>query len=281
MGTVTSPQLWSEPLLPRPWKLGSLAASLVLVSQAVRLFPIASQTWTVSLFGLVLTLPVGAGGLVALFIVLFALSGMDWLLQDHPLYREIRHRWVYAVMPTLTAWTLEMALLYTPPTALWWVALLSGALLLVAILVAEYVSADPGAPGYWLAQIGLTTLGFLLFFLLSLYAYASHWRLLWVMPLLTVTAGLITLRLFLLYSFGRFCVLETLIITLLTSQALMVLYHANLSALGYALTLTGWMYILHMVLRNLREGTPLAEALREPLFVMFILGSVLLWLEWR
>ncbi len=281
MSVFPSARFWSVDLLPRPWKLGSLAAALVLVSQAVHLFPLSSRTWTVSVFGLAVTVPLGAAGLVALFIVLFALSGVDWLLQDHPLYGEIRHRWVYAVMPVLTAWTLEMALLFTPPTFLWWVALVGGALFLVAVLVAEYVSVDPENPGYWMAQIGLTTLGFLLFFLLSLYAYASHWRLLWVMPVLTLTGGFIALRLFLLYSFGRFCWLETVVITLLTSQALMVLYHFDMTALGYALSLTGWMYGLHTTLRNLREGAPLLEALRESLFVIAILGGLLIWLEWR
>lgn len=272
---------WEADIVPRPWKLGALAAALVLASQMVQLFPIASRMWQVSVLGLWITFSIGASGLVAAFIALFVLSGLEWILQDHPGYAEHRHLSLHAILPTLAAWTLEMALLYTPATVVWWVVLLTGSLLLVAVLVAEYVAVDTRSPGYWLAQAGLGTLGFVLFFLLSLYVRLAQWRLLWALALLAPVAAVLTLRLFYLYTFGRWCWVEVAVISLLITHTLMVLYVYPLSPLGFAFAITAVLYVLHSLLRSLQEGHNWQEALREPLWLLVLLGGVLVWLEWR
>ncbi len=280
MSSVPSLWPWEDDVAPQPWKLGALAAALVLASQMVRLFPVEPRTWELAFLGLLINFSLAPAGLVALFIPLFALSGLEWVLQDHPGYRRQQGVGLHAVLPVLGAWVLEMALLYTASGWVWWVVLLTGSLLLIGILVAEYAAIDPRSPGYWLAQVGLTVQALVLFFLMTLYLRAAQWRLLWMLLVLVPVAALLTLRLFHLYTFGRWCPVEAAVITLVMAQAMMILYVYPFSPAGYALLLTLILYGLHTVLRNVREGHTWQETLRGLWWTLALLGFVLVWLEW-
>ncbi len=280
MQAALSPSTWRAAWLPRPWKLGSIAAALVLVSLAVRLFQFPPRVWSLTVLGLVVSVPFTPAGLVALFLVLFTVSGVDWLFQDHPRYGRLPHLWLHTLLPTFTAWTLEMALLFTREPTRWWAMLVGGSLLLIGVLMAEYVALDPESPPFVAVQAGLTALGYLLFLMAAMYTRMAGWRLLWAAPTLTLMAGLVSLRLFALYTFGRFVWLETWMVTLLMGQAVLVMHVLALSPLGYGLALVLGLYVLHTVYRGLLEGHTLREALREPMWVALLLVGALLWLEW-
>ncbi len=277
--TVSLP-VWSSPWLPRPWKLGSIAAALVLVSLAVRLFPFQPRAWKVVVLGLEVTVPFTPAGLVALFLLLFVLSGVDWLFQDHPRYGNIPGLWKHAVLPTFAAWTLEMVLLHTRSPVGWWAALALGSVLLVMVLLGEYISAEPESPPFVMAQLGLTWMGHLHFFVAALYTQVAQWRLLWVAPLLTFMGGLVHYRLLGLSPGFHSVMLETLMATTLMGQAVLVASVMPLSPRSFGLGLTVWLYIIYTVFRNLMEGATLREALREPLLAALLLTGALLWMEW-
>ncbi len=280
MGTLLT---WSreqkgERVIPAPWQPGAIAAVLVLASQAVRLFPLPTRMLQFPLPGLLVTLPIGPGALVALFIVLFAFSGMDWLLSQHPRYRRSR-LWVHAGLPILTAWMLEVALLSVPPTYVWWVVLLTGALVLVGVLVAEYLSLSTEHPAYWSLQFGLGGLGIFVFFLLAMFTRMAGWRLLWTLPTLTLVGGFLAMRMFYLLAFERFLWPETLTVSVLLGHGVMAFFLITTSTLSFALLSAGWLYVLFSCVRNLWEGDPWYQALRDPLLVAAVLGGVLLWLR--
>jgi hypothetical protein len=125
-----------------------------------------------------------AGGLTA--------TGMDWLLRGHPALqgrRTVDH-WM---LPTLTAVIIGIVLDILPSGSAWWIGLVTGAIL-VAVLVAEYITVDPGAPLYALASAGLTALSYALFLLFVISLRLGAARLFLVIPAVLIASGLVALR---------------------------------------------------------------------------------------
>jgi hypothetical protein len=196
-----------------------------------------------------------AGGLMA--------TGMDWLLRGHPGLQERRtiDHWM---LPTLTALIIGIVLDILPRGPAWWIGLITGAVILVAVLVAEYITVDPGAPLYALAAAGLTALSYALFLLFVISLRLGAARLFLVVPAVFVAAGLVTLRTLHLRFSERWDFPWALGIGLVCAQAAAGLHYWPLSSLQFGLAVLAPLYALNALASALSEDVPVRSALREP-----------------
>ena len=196
-----------------------------------------------------------AGGLTA--------TGMVWLLHGHPAlqgHRTIEH-WM---LPTLTAVIVGIVLDILPSGSAWWIGLLTGAVILLAVLVAEYIAVDPGAPPYALASAGLSALSYALFLLFVISLRLGAARLFLVVPAVFVASGLVALRTLHLRVSEKWDFPWALCIGLVCAQMAAGLHYWPLSSLQFGLAVLGPMYALTTLASGLAEDLPLRNAVRKP-----------------
>jgi hypothetical protein len=196
-----------------------------------------------------------AGGLTA--------TGMDWLLRGHPALqgrRTVDH-WM---LPTLTAVIIGIVLDILPSGPAWWIGLVTGAVILVAVLTAEYITLDPGAPLYALASAGLTALSYALFLLFVISLRLGAARLFLVVPAVFIASGLVALRTLHLRLSERWDFPWALGIGLVCAQIAAGLHYWPLTSLQFGLAILGPLYALTSLASGLSEDLPMRSALREP-----------------
>lgn len=205
-----------------------------------------------------------AGGLTA--------TGMDWLLRSHPGLsgrRTIEH-WM---LPTLTAVIVGIVLDVLPPGPAWWIGLVAGALILVAVVIAEYIAVDPGAPSYALASAGLTALSYTLFLLFVIALRLGGARLFLVVPAVLIASGLVALRTLHLRLSERWEYPWALAIGLVCAQIAASLHYWPLSSLQFGLAALGPLYALTTLAVALSEEVPVEAAVREPTVILGVLWA--------
>src|SRR5215467_5745177 len=148
--------------LPDANRVGVLAATVLLTYALTRLVNAPGFTVAMQLPGFYFAYPLNLGTAMTLMAAGLTATGMDWLLRSHATLqgrRTIEH-WL---LPMLTAFIVGVVLDILPAGLLWWAGFAFGAAILVAVILAEYVAVDPGAPTYALASAGLTALSYALF----------------------------------------------------------------------------------------------------------------------
>jgi hypothetical protein len=196
-----------------------------------------------------------AGGLTA--------SGMDWLLSSHPALqgrRAVEH-WM---LPTLTAVMIGIVLDILPNGPAWWTGLAIGAVILVAVLIAEYITVDPGAPFYALASAGLTALSYTLFLLFVISLRLGAARLFLVVPAVFAAAGLVSLRTLHLRLGERWDVPWSFGIGLVCAQIAAGVHYWPLSSLPFGLVVLAPLYALNALASALSEEQPWRNAITAP-----------------
>jgi hypothetical protein len=200
-----------------------------------------------------------AGGLTA--------SGMDWLLQAHPGLQR-RRTLEHWMLPTLTALIIGIVLDILPSGRPWWIGLTAGAVILVAVLVAEYITVDPSAPLYALASAGLTALSMALFLLFVVSLRLGSARLFLVIPATLFAAGLVALRTLHLRIGEHWDFPWALAIGFVCAQLGAGLHYWPISALQFGLSVLAPLYGLTVLANELAQDVPLANAAREPSIIM-------------
>jgi hypothetical protein len=249
--------------LPAPNQLGILGATVLLCYALTHLASRPGLTVAIQLpgfyFAYSLTLgtamTVMAGGLTA--------SGMDWLLSDHPglqRRRAVEH-WM---LPTLTAVMIGIVLDILPDGPAWWTGLAIGAVILVAVLIAEYITVDPGAPFYALASAGLTALSYTLFLLFVISLRLGAARLFLVVPAVFAAGGLVSLRTLHLRLGERWDFPWAFGIGLVCAQIAAGVHYWPLSSLPFGLAVLAPLYALNALASALSEELPWRNAITEP-----------------
>src|SRR5258706_10956815 len=188
--------------LPSADRVGVLIASILLTYALTRIVQSPHFTLTVTLPGFYFAYPLTLGTAMTVFAAALAATGMDWLTRDHPSLGK-KPNIEHLLLPTLTTFVIGGPLGILPDGALWWLGLTFGALLLVGVFLAEYITIDASAPSYALARAGLTALAFALFLILVTALRFSGARMFLLVPVLFMAAALISLRLLPLYGNDR------------------------------------------------------------------------------
>lgn len=264
---VDQPQYGYAPDLNR---VGVLAASVLLTYALTRLVGGPGLTLAVQLPGFYFAYSLTLGTAMTLMAAGLTATGMVWLLQGHPGW-DGRRNYEHWLLPSLTAFIIGVLLDILPPGPAWWTGFAAGAVLLVAVLVAEYVAVDPAAPWYALASAGLIALTYALFLLFVIALRIGGARLFLTVPAIFLAAGLATLRTLHLRLGGRWDFPWAFGVGLIDAQLAAGLHYWPLASLQFGLILLGPLYALTSLATALAEDVPLRSALAEPLVILAVL----------
>ncbi len=205
-------------------------------------------------------------------------TGMDWLLRSHVTLqgkRTLEH-WL---LPALTAFIIGVLLDLFPSGLVWWSGFVFGAVILVAVCLAEYVVVDSGAPNYAIASAGLTALSYALFLLFVIALRLAGARLFLIIPAVFLAAGLVTLRTLYLRFGGHWEFPWAIGIGLVCAQLTAGLHYWPVTSLQFGLFLLAPLYALTTLANHINEDVPLRNAVVEPAVILGILWIAAIFLR--
>ena len=179
--------------LPDLNRLSVLAAAILLAYALGRFADLPAKVVEFQILGLYLPLELSTHTIIAFLVAGLTASGADWLLRGHP-NLEGKNAVEHWLLPALTAWVIGFPLFQLPLGLLWWAGFLFGAILLLLVLVAEYIVADPGDVRQPAAAAGLIVLSYALYLILAISIRHSGIRLIFVIPPLALASWLASLR---------------------------------------------------------------------------------------
>jgi hypothetical protein len=264
--------------LPDLDRLSIVAATMLLAYVLARFINFPVSSFSFQLPGLFLTFQINLRTFITLLIASLIAAGTDWLIRDHPALGR-HYRPEHWLIPAFTALVIGIPLFQLPLGALWWGGFILGGTILMLVLVAEYIVVDADDVRQPIAAAGLTVVSFALFLILSASLRFASLRLYLILPALTLAAGLISLRTLHLRLHGKWAFMQAGIVALLIGQLVAAFHYWPLSPVAYALALLGAAYSLTNFMGSLLEGTPLRQALLEPLIILLIFWITAYWIH--
>jgi hypothetical protein len=263
--------------LPNSDRLSVLAAALLLSYTLTQFIVLPGRDVELQLPGFYLSTQLNLKTLIGIIAAGMTASGSDWLLRDHPALQG-RSTFPHLLLPALTAWVIGIPLFQLSLSAVWWGVLITGGILLLLVLVAEYTVVDVEDIRYLPASAGLTALSFALFLMLTIVLRSAGGRLFLMLPALGLAVLLVSLRTLHLRSLGQWKIQEAVVITLIVSQVAAALHYWHLPPVSYGLAVLGPAYALTSLVSALGEGEPFRQALVEPAMVLIFAWGLALWM---
>jgi hypothetical protein len=255
--------------LPNIDHLSVLAAMIVLAYTLGRFIDLPSWRLSSQLPGLYIEFNISANMLTSVLVACMTAAGANWLMRGHPAVKG-KHSLVHAILPALTALVIGIPLGGVPVGLGWWVGLISGAIILVLVLIAEYIAVDPEDIRLPLATAALSAVSFALFLILAGALRAGGIRLLYNIPALVFAAWLVSLRVTNLRLYGEWTIYESAIIALVVGQITAAFNYWPLTPITFGLLLLGPSYALISLFCNLIEEKPFRKVIIEPIISIFI-----------
>jgi len=227
------------------------------------------------LLGVYLSLRLNFPILVSLLVAGLVASGTSWILQFHPKIDQERYTVSHWLLPGLTSLVLMLILDQIPFGFWWWAGAFLSGLILMLVLLAEYIAVDPNHHYYLLAEVGITSLSLALFLMLTIALHAEEVRLFYRVPLLSVAAGLVILRVLHLRTRGRWVMVPTGVTVLLIGELSAGLHYWPINSISFGIALLGPLYALIDMGETYTKNN--APTLKE-MFFMPALVMIMSWL---
>jgi len=251
-------------------RVGVLVASVLLTYALTRIIQSPSLTLTVTLPGFYFAFPLTLNTAMTVLAAALAASGMDGLMRSHPSL-WVKSNIEHLLLPTLTTSVVGGTLGILSEAGIWWIAFGLGALLLVGVFLAEYIAIDPSTPNYALARAGLTALSFALFLILAIALRFAGVRMFLQVPLLFLSAGLISLRILHLDGTDRWDFPWASGIGIVCAQIGAGLHYWPLTPIQFGLAITGPLYALIMLSMSMNtDNLPIRRAVVGPILVIVL-----------
>jgi hypothetical protein len=226
---------------PQFERLSVVAAMILLAYALLPFIQTPAREISFPFFGILIEFNTNLTLLIAFLAAGLAVSGTDWLLRDHP-ERGGHPIYPHYLLPALTAAVIGVPLALLRVSIQWWVVFGLGSLLLLAVLMAEYVSVDSRDTRLAIAQMVLNGVSFGLLLTLAISIRAAGLRLYLLLFALTPLCALLCLRLFHLRLQGNWNWEWAAAITLVITQAAIGFYYLPLSPARFGLILLGIAY---------------------------------------
>lgn len=262
--------------LPDPDRLSVVAATILLAYALTRFVTLPTREVAIQLPGVYLAVQLNIRTLVALFVTGLTSTGSYWLVRDHPVVQSkstIEH-WL---LPGLTAWVISFPLYSLPLGTQWITGFVIGGGVLLLVLLAEYISVDPEDGRYPLASATLIVVSFTLFLILTVLLRASGARLFLVLPAITLSAGLIGLRIFHLRLQRRWATWQAILLAFIIAQFSAALHYLPITSIPFGLAVLGPTYALTSLVGDLVSGIPFRQAFFEPTAFICIAWLIAYW----
>jgi len=223
-------------------RLSVVLAAILLAYSLTPFVTIPNRELNLQLPGFLFLLRVDYTGLVSILSAGLGATGMAWLLQSRQKEMPRRGEFQHYLLPSLTAWAIGVPLGVLEINLQWWVVFVFGGLLLGAVFYAEYIvveNEDIKAP---LAIIGLSAVGYAIYLTLCVAFRGTGMRLNLFLPVLFVTAGMVSWRVLNLRLPGEKHFHWSVATALLTTQTAIGLHYLPVTPVQFGLILTGLCY---------------------------------------
>lgn len=256
--------------LPDTDRLSVLVAVILFIYAMTSFINLPEAQISVQIPGFFLAIPLNYRALVSLAVGVLAATGMNSILRSHPYY-DGSNTFQHWLLPTMTAWVMGLTLSTLSDTPTWWLIFSVGGILLTLVFIAEYILMDPldiFAPA---ASMGLIALAFTLFLILGIALKASGARLFLILPAVTISAVLITLRTLNLRTGKGWSYAWTIGIALTAAEIVAGLHYLPLTPIKYGLILTGSTFALNSLAVDYLSGSRGWKIAIEPgvFFIIF------------
>ena len=259
--------------LPKLDRISILAATILLIYILARFIDFPAQEYFIPFPGAYLSFDLNSYTIVGIFIIGLTSSGVDWLLREHPAL-EGRYTFQHWLLPTLTAWAIGAALIRQPFGILWWIGFALGSSILILVVLAEYVTVDPGDIRQLPASMALTAVAFALYFILVVIVRAGGMRLFLIVPTISIAAGLVSLRVLHLQLGGLWAFIPTAVIMLITAQITAAIYYLPISPSAFALFLVGLVYAMTNLAAGILSQKTWRQYFIEPVLILVITWGI-------
>ncbi len=265
--------------LPQPdaGHMSVLTALVLLTYALLRVAVLPALSAEFALLGLIVRLDADTSLILLTLAAALTAAGADWLIRSHPWWKPGRPTTAHLVVPALAAMVIGAVLIRIPEGLGWWLGLLMGAALLLALLATEFIVSDPDDPRYDGASVGLTALAYLLLVAALFALHASGLRATFSVPLVFLACTVVAWRLLALQQPLSPVATHAAVIGLLASQTAWALHYWPLPPLRTALLLGLGVYLATgLALAHLRGEVRLATAVELLVLAALALLAILL-----
>jgi hypothetical protein len=240
--------------LPKPQseRISALTAMVLLTYGLIRMIILPSVETEVAIFGLLVKIEFKTQSIMLILTAALAAAGTDWLIQGHPKETHSRLAIENWIIPAMAAVAIGVIVIRIPEGPALWIGLLLGAILLVAILTAEFIVFDTQDPRFGNVATVLTSLALLLLLSSFLTIQVLEVRAFFAIPLTFLASFVVAWRLIKLAIPGRRAWTWAVLIGFIVSQLALGLHYWPISPLrrGFLLGLIAYLSyqgtILHL-----------------------------------
>ncbi len=254
--------------LPNPDRLSILIAVILLAFVLAKFTEISVQSYNLDIAGIHIPLEINIKTLVALIVTGMTAAGSDWLIRNHP-NRKNKSTITHWLLPAFTTWVIHVALSTLSISTAWWITFGFGGFLILLVLLGEYILMDPEDIRYPLAEVGLNALAYSLFLVLTVSLKSIDLRLVFILPALTLAAGVVSMRILNIALKKEWPIPEALISVIIISQFTTVFQYMPINIITFGLLLLGLIYSINTFIVNLSEENNIMKAALEPIAVLF------------
>lgn len=255
--------------LPNIDHLSLLAAMIVLTYTLARFVTLPSWQISSQLPGLYIELTIDVNLITSVLVASMTAAGASWLMHTHPKAKG-KQSSVHAILPALTALVIGIPLGGVPVGLGWWLGLVSGAFVIVLVLIAEYIAVDSLDIRFPFASAALSAVSFAIFLVFAGALRAGGVRLLYNVPMLIFAGWLVSLRVTNLRLHGEWTIYESAIIAFVIGQVAAAFNYWPLTPVTFGLVLLGPAYALISLFCNLIEQKPTRSVVTEPIVSILI-----------
>jgi hypothetical protein len=230
--------------LPDRNRLSILVSIILLAYTLTHFVSIPDLTLELSFLGIFFPLNLNFSTLVTLLVAGLTASGTAWLLQDHPTSLEQQTTAAHWLLPSLTSLVLMLAIEQLPFGPSWWIAASISGFILLFVFIGEYIVLDPSNPYYPYAEIGITALSIVLFLIMSIALHLAEVRLFFRIPVISLGAALVYLRIIHLRQKGYWAVSQGAAAFILIGELAAGLHYWPMNSISYGLALVGPLFAM-------------------------------------
>ncbi len=264
--------------LPNPDQISVIAATILLTFALVGFISLPEQDIRIELWNIYLLFSIDSQSVIMVVASILAATGSDWLIRNHPLWKK-KHTLEHWVAPLLTALVMGFLISRLGSGTFVWMSYLLGAIFLMGILIAEYITVNPNDPNYPLAITILLAISYLLFLFFCILIHLLSSRLLFTLPAVFLASWLVSLRSLKLRLPQNWAFLEALLITIITTQIAAALHYWPISSLSFGLVLFGTAYALFLLIYRLRTNPYQRMVFVEPFLILTICWLLAYWFK--
>lgn len=252
---------------PNRQRLSILLAAILLAFVIARFVQLPGIPISIGFLGILLSLEININSFIAVIVAGITASGTDWLIRDHPRL-DNKPTGKHLVLPGLTAWIFSFPLSFLTDNSLWWAGFVAAGVVLLVVIVAEYVAADPEDIRQPIASAGLIALSFMIFLVFVVSLRSIGLRLFFMLPAVGFSTGLVSLRAINLRLHTGWLLPETAVIVLVATQTSAALHYLPVSPISFGLILLGLVYALIIFVVNYAQAALMKLAILESVYIL-------------